>query len=253
MDKSIIDRCKVYVAKILAKKIELADYINESTILLNVYENNKLWDVMIIMDDDLYKYEFAHLNSEHFVVDDHKHDPLVFTRVKSYKWLNEDFAKRLPVALWIFQNAAIIQKSGRQFTQIIAEQEKILTKKIQALIKRKYLEMRGERHNLRYSVVRIDDMANILIKANIAKLCFELSLLASGKPYPFRMLLPEYAKDNVVNGEKLFCLTQKFLTTTDAKKIIVLSDKLIEFVIKRLQEKNYFSNDFLRRWWLYLD
>ncbi len=251
-------KCREYISKVLAKKAELADYIDESTILLNAYENgayknNKVWDLMILIDNDWFKYEFSYLYSEYFVVDDHEHDPPIFTRIKNYKWLVENFAKRRSIALWIFQNAIVLQEKENLFQRIIAKQEDIFKKDIQNIIKRKYLELRSDRHNLRYSVTRPDDVANPLLKTNIAKLCFELSLLANRKPYPFRILLPDYAKNNAINGNEVFLLVQKFLVTTDPETTILLSDKLIERIVATLQEMNFYSEDFLFKWWLYLD
>lgn len=253
MNKTII-RCKEYVTKVLSKQVELSDYIGESTILLNVYyEDDKVWDLMILLDDDWFKYEFAHLYGENFVVDDHEHKPPAFTRVKSYKWLRDDFAKRLHVALWIFQSAIVIQEKENLFRQVITEQKDNFCQNLHGTIKRKYLELRSDRHNLRHSVTRPDDMANTLLKANIVKLCFELSLLANGKPYPFRILLPDYAKNNTTNGNEIFILTQKFLAATNPEITILLSDKLIGYIVTVLQKTKLYSEDFLLKWWLYLD
>jgi hypothetical protein len=248
-----IDECKRYITDILSSNPKLRDYIEESTILLNTYECDTVWDLMVLIEDNWFLYEFSHLYGEHFVLDDHKHDPPVFTRIKSYGWLTENFSKRLPVALWIFQNSIIIQEKEALFRRIISEQGNRLSQSIQDIIKRKYLELRGDRHNLRYSINRPDDMANALLKANIVKLCLELSLLANGKSYPFRALLPDHAKNDSVNGQKTFFLTQKFLAATDEKTVISLSDDLIEHVINVLRETGLYANDFLLRWWLYID
>ncbi len=249
----IIVGCKKYISEILTKKVELEDYIDGSTILLNVYA--KVWDLMILLDNDLFKYEFTPLYSEHFVVDDHKHEPPIFSRVKSYKWLTENFAKRLPVALWIFQNIIVIQEKGNLFQQIITEQKDKFNQNFQGITKRKYLELRSDRHNLRRSAMMPNDMAmaNALLKANVVKLCFELSLLADGKPYPFRILLPDFAKNNATNGYEVFLLSQEFLATTDPEATILLSDKLIEYTVAALQKMKLYSEDFLLKWWLYLD
>ncbi|MCU0678876.1 MAG: hypothetical protein MUC28_00300, partial [Planctomycetes bacterium] len=155
----------------MARKNELDEYIKQSTILLNSYEGNRVWDLIILLDSEWFKYEFAYLYSEHFIVDDHDHDPPVFARMKSYAWLEENFSKRLPVALWIFENASMIQEHGNDFSRILSEQREKFTSSLLGIIRRKYLGMRGERHNLRYSAERISDMANTLLKSNIVKLC----------------------------------------------------------------------------------
>jgi len=249
----IVTGCKKYVAEVLAHKTELSGYIGESTILLNVYENNKIWDLMILIGNDCFKHEFARLYGEYFVVDDHEHDPLVFTRVKSYQWLAENFTKRLPVALWIFQNAIILQEKGNLFQRVIAEQRGNFCRDLHGIIKRKYIELRTDRHNLRYSAMKPEDMANALLKANIAKLCFELCLLAGNKPYPPKNLLPDYAKNNAINGNEVFFLAQKFLTAADPETTILLSDKLIDHIVATLRETKFYSDELLLKWWMYLD
>ena len=250
---NITRECKQYIEQSLACRNELEEYIEQSTILLNSYEGNRVWDLMILMDSDWFKYEFAYLYSEHFIVDDHNHDRSVFARVKSYAWLEENFNMRLPVALWLFQNATIIQEHKNDFSRIIAKQKERFTANLSKIIRRKYLEMRGERHNLRYSAERPDDMSNTLLKSNIVKLCFELSLLAEGKPYPFGILLPGYARSKSSFGGDIFAVSSHFLAEIDPKKTIELSDRLIEKVSSALNSTGNFSSDFLSRWWLYLE
>jgi hypothetical protein len=232
---------------------ELEEYLQQTTILLSSYEGNRVWDLMIFMDNEWFKYEFSHLYSDYFIVDDHDHDPPVFTRVKSYDWLEKNFSKRLPVALWIFENALVVQEHGTHFYQILAEQKKVFAKNLREIIRRKYIEMRGERHNLRYSAERPNDIANILLKSNIIKICFELSLLAEGKPYPFGILLPEYARSQSCFGNSIFEISSQFLAETNPKKTIALSDCLVEKVSSTLSATGNFSSDFLSRWWLYLE
>jgi hypothetical protein len=237
----------------LAHRTELEEYIEQVTILLNSYEGNRVWDLMILMDSERFKYEFAYLYSERFVVDDHDHDPPVFARVKSYTWLEENFSKRLPVALWIFKNAIVIQEHGNDLSRILDEQEDKFAKNIRRITRRKYIEMRGELHNLRYSAERPRDMANILLKSNIVKLCLELSLLAEGKPYPFGVLLAGYACSQSGFGKEIFDISNEFLVEIDPKKTVDLSDRLIEKVSSTLSKTGNFSSDFLSRWWLYLE
>lgn len=250
---NIIKDCKQYIKKSLKSKKELNKYIKQSTILLYSYERNLVWDLMILMDNEQFEYEFVRLYGNNFIIDDHKHSPPVFTRIKNYTWLKEDFNKRLPVALWIFENATVIQECGNVFSQIISEQKKIFSDNLLSIIRRKYLEMRGERHNLRSSIKRPNNMANALIRSNIIKLCFELSLLAENKSYPFRAFLPEYARLNSSFGNDIFNISKLFLTETDQKITIELSDHLIEKVSLALSLSGNFSNDFLSRWWFYLE
>ncbi|HOX10760.1 MAG TPA: hypothetical protein P5323_03185 [Candidatus Moranbacteria bacterium] len=247
-----VKSCRQYIKQNLAGRIELEEYIEQTTILLNAYEGNHVWDLMILMDSEWFKYEFAYLHSEYFIVDDHDHDPPVFARVKSYAWLEKNFSKRLPVALWIFENAVVVQEHGNDFSRILAEQRAEFVKSLRKTVRRKYLEMRGERHNLRYSVKRLGDMANILLKSNIVKLCFELLMLAEGRPYPFGILLPEYVRSQSSFGDNIFAISNQFLAETDPDKTIELSDCLIEKVASALSATGNFSSDFLSRWWLYL-
>ncbi len=241
-----------YVDEILSQRSELSDYLDQATILLNVYANNQVWDIMILMDDDWFSYEFAHLYSEHFVVDDHDHVPPVFTRVKNWQWLRGDFARRRPTALWIFQNSLILRENGTTFQDIVSEQQKEFHKQLKCLIRRKYLELRTDRHGLRFRSVQ-ENIPNALLKANVVKVCFELLLLAEGKPYPFKAPLAEYARQQSEVGDKVFQLATEFLATNDPKTTISLSDQLIEMVSSVLLSRKLCTDRLLEQWWLFLD
>jgi hypothetical protein len=251
--ENIIDSCEDYVNQTLSRKKELEGHLGKSTILLNSYRNNLIWDIMVLLDDEEFKQNFAPMYGETFAVDDHEHQPPVFTRVKCYNWLEGNFKQRLPIALWVFGNAGIVRQEGEWFSKFIAQQRKKFAANLPQITKGKYLEMRGERHNLRYIVREPDDISHLILKANIVKLCFELCLLAEGNPYPFKALLPSHAQAHSETGRLIFPLSQDFLRETNPTKVISLSDELIENISSMLRKTGWFSNEFLAVWWLQLE
>lgn len=96
---NITKKCRRYIDQYLTKIPQLADYLSQATIILNCYENDGIWDLMILIENELYQYEFSQLYGEYFVVDDHKHNPPVFTRVKSYAWLKGGSLKSVSIII----------------------------------------------------------------------------------------------------------------------------------------------------------
>ncbi len=246
------ERYKKYVADKLATINELSDYIREASIIFNSYENDAIWDVHFLIETESYEKTFAPKNGRHFVVDDHDNSPPVFTKVRSLNWFIEDFAKRLPIALWIAQNSSVINDNGK-IREIIKENEIKFKSSLGTIARKKFLEMRSDRHNLRYSIIKSSNTATTLLKANIAKLCLELSLLAEGKSYPFRVLLPDYARKNSSIGDKLCELIDEFLLDVDAKSSIAKTEELIALVSRAIKQANILPNELLEKWWLNLD
>lgn len=241
-----------YITEVLSKTEELQEYINDATILLTGIDEGIVWDFMVLLKDDLFYYEFAKLYNESFVIDDHNHHPGVFTRVKSYKWLVEDFSRRRPIALWIFQKALVLQDPDNGFKKILCHQQKLFSDSIDDIISRKYMELRTERHNLRHALQKHREIASYIIKATIVKLALELCFLSEGKPFPWKKWLPETAQNTTTHGTMILKISEEFLKSPDHEKIIELSESLIQSVISFLKEKKYFSENFFSKWWLYL-
>jgi len=80
---------RIYIENKLYKTQELAPYIKEASILWTENDPGLVWDLMILLPDDLFQ-KFSNQSGECFVVDDHDHTPWIFTRVKSFEWIKRE-------------------------------------------------------------------------------------------------------------------------------------------------------------------
>jgi hypothetical protein len=94
-------------------------------------------------------------------------------------------------------------------------------------------------------------MAIPIIKATVAKLFMEISLLADGKPYPYKKWLPEVAGSS--NLGKVICPHVKiFLDEKNGEKAIAVSEEIIA-IMRNFLSKGLLPDDLLDRWWLHLE
>ncbi|MFA5232535.1 MAG: hypothetical protein WC410_02620 [Candidatus Paceibacterota bacterium] len=232
---------------------ELEKYLCDASVFVTEYEDGQVYDVMVLIEDDNFINKFSFIYGPNFVVDKHVGGKDVFIRVKNYSWLEKDLSRRLPIALWILNNSTIIQEKGKKVTSMIGRYQNKFESFLEDIVRQKYLELRTERHNLRFSIrKKNNDIASIIIKSTIVKLCLEICLLLEKKPYPFKVLLPRVASEESKYGKEILDICKLFLESNDAEKSIILSDKLIKRLIDILVMDNSFPKDFLERWWLYL-
>lgn len=241
---------KEYARDKLFKDHRLSRYIKKASILLTENDPGLVWDLLIIIPNEIFN-KFSIEYGDKFVIDDHKHNPWVFTKVRSLEWLSQDFQKRLPIALWIYRRSAVIQDEKKQFSDILIKYEEKFTNLLPEILEKKYLEFRTERHNLRHAVKKEDRIAVNLIKTVVVKLSFEISFLAKGEPFPYKKWLPAFVQNETKDGKELYNISKNFLDAEESEETIKLSDKLVEktssFLIGKL------NVDLLQRWWLHLD
>jgi len=240
-----------YVFRTLYKKPILKKHISQSSILL-IAEEDFIWDIMIFFLDDVFRKYFVKKVGECFVIDDHDYDPWVFTGIKSYGWLKEDFLRRSSIALWVFGNALIVQDEGDSFSIILKEHRARFAELVPDFLRAKYIELRSERHNLRYVSVKRRLVASKIIRATIVKLCLEICFLSERKPYPYKMLLPERSAIETVNGKKILQIGRDFLRANNDNLIIELSESLVQEIVSILRITKLFSDSFLDKWWFHL-
>ena len=85
MDKQIQTQLSDYVFSRLQLRDDMQDYIPRATILCSEFDPEITFDWLILLDNDLFRYEYERLYSG--IVDDHDHFPPVFTKVRPYQWL----------------------------------------------------------------------------------------------------------------------------------------------------------------------
>jgi hypothetical protein len=250
VEEQIQARLRKYVKDKLGSMENICDYIPGATILCTEYDQKIIFDLLVLLENDLFRYEYEKLHP--LFVDDHEHVPPVFTKIRPYQWLSNDFESRLIIALWMYRRAIILQKTGDNFDDILQVAEKKFRNNLEDIIRKKYLEFRSERHLLRACVQRKDQLAIELIKANIAKLALELSYLAESKPYPYKVRLVWEVRRDTKYGECLYRLSNEFLKSS-SREVIKKSDLLVNRIIKMLLETKLFSPRFLNSWWEYLE
>lgn len=250
MSKLEVMRTQVsdYLRKKLSSSI-LGGYLHTASIALTVVEQEVVWDILLVLDDETFD-AFQVKYGSSFVVDDHEHLPPVFTKVKSLSWLQRDLASRPAIALWLYRNALVLNDPEDRFVTSVDLAWQNFQNSIPHLMRIKYLELRTERHNLRHIVGR--DIAFEIVKGNIAKLALELFLLVRGEPYPYKKRLPNVVKEHSEAGQCLYGVCESFLREGSLEKTIQISDALVASIRDMLAESGMFTDDFLDSWWLHL-
>lgn len=238
----------IYVQKKL--KMEVTEsFLTSSIILLIEDDPNIVRDILVLIPNTEYG-KFVDCYGPHFVVDDHDYEYPIFTKFRNLEWMKDDLKSRLSIALWIYQNSLVIQDPQREFVRLLDYYQSVFQQALPVLIKHKYIEMRAERHNLRQAISRDRKIAIPIIKATVAKLAMEISLLADNQPYPYKKWLPEVARNSHM-GRVIYPLVEAFLGEKNGEKIIAISEEIIESM-RNFLSKNWLSSNLLNRWWLYL-
>ena len=243
---------KKYFEENLLSKSDLRKYLELSSVVSVELDQELVFDLMVLVPDAVYNDEFRTMFGDYFVIDNQQHAPPVFTRFKNHQWLRNDLSKRLPISLWIFGKSIIIQDPQGLFKIIVGEHSTTFHQNCVDIIRRKYIEFRSDRHNLRQAVYHDSQLAIQLLKANVIKLAMEIFILAHGKPYPYKKWLPAEAT-KFDKGTELICSCNVFMSEMNRKQLIDLSDELVVRMVDILGVTDMFSSNFLNQWWLHLD
>ena len=248
-----------YLQTQLVRKSELAEFLDDAAVVwyassafMEWYDPDLVRDILVVLPDERFESFKVNLGSN-YVVDDHEVTPPVFVRFKSYEWLRRDLARRLPVALWIYQHARVLRDPQGRFADILRVQSEAFKEQLPSILRRKYLEFRTDRHNLRHTVPASMDLATRLIKANIVKLSLELTFLAESRPYPYKKWLFWATEREATQGKNVVNLATRFWDESDKDQVIVLSDQLVAKVASICTQSGLVSEDLTTRWWLHLD
>lgn len=230
---------------------DLRKYLPISTIVSVEVDEELIIDLIAFVPDQIFNSEFTKKHGDCYVVNDQKQLPHVFTRFKSYQWLLDDFSKRRAIALWIFQNAIIVNDPNDAFRRIVQSQSEIFHRSLVDIIRKKYIEFRSDRHNLRQAIFHQDKLAINILRANVAKLALEILILANGKPYPYKKWLAseasKYDANHVVRED---CL--RFISEEYPDKIIAQSDELVGKISDVLLLNTNLPTQLVKEWWLHL-
>lgn len=248
-----------YLQTQLARKPELARFLDDAAVVwyassafVERYDPSLVRDFLVVLPDERFEDFKTNLGSN-YIVDDHEIVPPAFVRFKSHEWLRRDFARRLPVALWIYQHARMLRDPQGRFADILRTQTEAFKEQLPSILRRKYLEFRTDRHNLRHTVPAGMNLATRLIKASVVKLALELTLLAEGRPYPYKKWLFWAAEQEATQGQEVINLATRFWDETDNNQVIALSDQLVAKVASICAQSGLVLEDVTSKWWLHLD
>ncbi|MBI5220771.1 MAG: hypothetical protein HY978_02965 [Candidatus Liptonbacteria bacterium] len=248
---STLNELSEYFEKNLSAIDGLRPYLGVSSVVSVELNRGQVYDLMVLMPDSTFEDAFKLQFGECFVVNDKDYSPPVFTRFKSHAWLRRDFSRRLSIALWIFGRGVVVQDPGNVFGEILLEYRSLFEQQLKGIIRHKYVEFRSDRHNLRQAVYRNDSLAIDLLKSNVIKLALEITLLAAGRPYPYKKWLPSET-GTTYGGSQLVDLCQNFTGEEDREKVISMSDDIVATIVRILSRDESFSASFLNEWWLHL-
>lgn len=250
MDWSL--RLRQYFEDELMRIDNLREYLPRSTIVSVEIDERLIIDLITFVPNQIFNGEFVEKHGDCYVVNDQKQLPHVFTRFKSYQWLLDDFSKRLAIALWIFQNAIIVNDPDDAFRKIVRSQSEIFNRSLVDIIRKKYIEFRSDRHNLRQAIFHQDKLAVNMLRANVAKLALEILILVNGKPYPYKKWLAiEASKYDANHGIREACL--RFTSEEDPDKIIAQSDELVGKISDVFLSNTNLPEQLVKDWWLHLE
>lgn len=240
-----------YYQRKLLSEVAVGKYVEQSSVVTIELDEGVVYDLMVLVPDNVFDAEFTGRFGECFVLNDQECAPPVFTRFKSHAWLRRDFERRLAIALWIFGKSVVIHDPGGMFSSVVSEYKSMFERNLEGIIKRKYVEFRSDRHNLRHTVHHQDGLVCDILKANIVKLAAELQMLSQGKPYPYKKwLVYEVGKSD--EGKHLLAISRRFIETRDPTDIILTSEELVQSVIHFLNRDGLLPSNFLAEWWLHL-
>lgn len=230
---------------------DLQKYLTKSAIVSVELDEKLIFDLIVFVPDQIFNNEFITQFGDCFVVNDQEQLPHVFTRFKSYQWLLNDFSRRLPIALWIFKQSIIIQDPEENFDKIVRKHSNLFKQNREKIIRQKYIEFRSDRHNIRQAIFHQNKLAINILRANVVKIALEIFILAHGEPYPYKKWLSSEAmnfdkKIGIINT----CI--EFVQETNNKKIITISDELVNKIANILKTNSNLSSKFINEWWLHL-
>jgi hypothetical protein len=242
-------KLKNYFNEELLQIKELRKFFFDSAVVTVELDEKLILDLIVFIPDQLFNNEFVENFGDCFVVNHQKQLPHIFTRFKSYQWLKNDFSNRLNIALWIFTNSIVIQDPDGSFRKILREYSEIFRCNLDDAIRRKYIEFRSDRHNLRQVIFHKNKLSIDIIRANVAKLALEILILANGNPYPYK----KWLEDEAAKYDGEICrICNEFTKETNLEHIITLSDQLVSSVANTLLEKTKLPPQVINEWWLHL-
>ncbi|MEK7193691.1 MAG: hypothetical protein AAB652_02775 [Patescibacteria group bacterium] len=136
---SVYNELREYFEKNLLTIDGLRAYLGMSSVVSVVLDREQVYDLMVLMPDVTFEGDFKTQFGECFIINDKDHSPPVFTRFKNHAWLKKNLARRLPIALWIFERGVVVQDPGNSLGGILLEYRSLFEQQLKGIVRYKYI------------------------------------------------------------------------------------------------------------------
>ncbi|MDR1247112.1 MAG: hypothetical protein LBK57_08815 [Clostridiales Family XIII bacterium] len=216
-------------------------------------DKNADWDLHVIMSDGDYE-KFIALKSEDYIIDDQKHNPVVFIQFHNFKWLydrlNGFISNSWPLYLWIYTNCVYVSDPNNMIS-IIDEYKIKFKNEIPELIKK---------HHITFSVRRLDtctcasrglSVAAGINRSEMVKAALQTMCLIKEQPFSYNKWLAKEVELLYQEDEKtveIIDICEKCLFETDLTLLITHSKRLRDLMENLLFEK-FGEERWIHYWW----
>lgn len=205
------------------------------------------WDIHVLLADN--DYTAFTKSGQNLIIDDKKHNPVVFAQVHNKTWLLERLQKgeTAVLYLWIYTHGLFIQDNLKI--------KSLLTKQSDNF-KANLPELRRA-HHIQFSVRRLDTascatrrltIAAGINRAEMVKLALQTFSLIKSQPYPYSKWLAKHIKKLSPEGARLVGLCETCLFETDLEKISRSAKEIRDFM-EQAMEKVAGPNRWIHYWW----
>ena len=208
------------------------------------------WDLHILLEDEKHQ-SLVDRFGQNYVIDDHKHSPIVFGQIRSRSWLSERLNGQRPgswpLYLWIYTRCQFVQ-DHMDIKSFVA--------KHQARFEQDLNQLRRE-HFVLFSVRRFDTISSAergiitaigINRGEMVKAALQTFSLIHSEPYPYNKWLAKHVEQLGSSGIEFVDLCNRCLMETDINTMLdyakTLRDKLKAAMIEIVGEQRWITH-----WW----
>lgn len=205
------------------------------------------WDIHVLLEDK--DYTAFTKSRQNLIIEDKKHNPVVFAQIRNKKWLLEHLQKSETAVLylWIYTHGLFIQDNLKI---------KTLLTKLSDNFHANLPDLRKD-HHIRFSVRRLDTascaargltVAAGINRAEMVKLALQTFSIIQSQPYPYNKWLAKHVKKLSPEGAGLVDLCEQCLFETDLARISQSAREIRNFMEHEM-EKAAGPSRWIHYWW----
>lgn len=177
--------------------------------------------------------------------------PSAVITILSASQLAQEFRFELPVALWIYGNAVVLQDPAGMLEAAVHIGNQQFAAVLNDLRCEHYYRFRQARHDLLPRIAPQRQETVLAIKrGEAAREALRLAFLADGKCYPYDKLLEPVAERETRSGKHLVTAVHALIAARDAEVVAHAGKVLRDRVVFALQQGGV-SEQWLEQWWLW--